>query len=156
MRFVKPLLVLMVLGLVLAAGPGASYAHGVGYRRSEKSAVALEFYYSTGETMAYQEARIYSPNDDKASFQSGRTDEFGRVAFVPDISGDWRVVVHDEEGHRAEAVVAITREFLEDAASGSSPAAAESSIPRGFELFLRAMLGVSILFNVAAVANAHQ
>jgi nickel transport protein len=111
--------------------------------------VALEFFYSTGEYMAYQDARVYSPKDGKASFQSGRSDEFGRVSFVPDAPGGWRVVVRDEEGHMAEAVINVTDEFIGGSRSAADPATGQS-IPMGGELFIRALLGVSVLFNIAA------
>jgi nickel transport protein len=140
----------LILGLVLCACPGTALAHGVGYRLLSVNTVALEFFYSTGESMAYQEARVYSPRDEKASFQSGRSDEFGRVSFVPDSPGGWRVVVKDGEGHLAEAVINVTEEFIGGSEEFDSKTSAEDSIPMGGELFVRALLGVSVLFNIAA------
>jgi hypothetical protein len=137
-----------VLGLALLSRPGIVSAHGVGYRRSAKDAVALEFYYSTGEAMAYQEARVYGPDDARAAFQTGRTDEYGRVSFVPAVSGDWRVEVRDAEGHRAEAVVTVAG-TPENAAYDGEPISGVS-MPEGRELFFRALLGVSLIFNIAA------
>jgi nickel transport protein len=142
-----------VLGLVLLTGPGTASAHGAGYRLLSVNTIALEFFYSTGEPMAYQEARVYSPRDEKASFQSGRSDEFGRVSFVPDTPGDWRVVVKDEEGHLAEASVNVTDEFVGGSGDADLEPAAGQSIPMGGELFVRALLGVSVLFNAAAIAR---
>jgi hypothetical protein len=139
-----------VLGLVLLSRPRVAPAHGVGYRRFAGSAVALEFYYSTGEAMAYQEARVYSPENAGAAFQTGRTDEYGRISFVPAMSGDWRVEVCDEEGHRAEAVVTIAGDRAEDGEGGSA-AVSGVSMPEGGELFIRALLGVSLIFNIAAL-----
>jgi nucleotide-binding universal stress UspA family protein len=135
-----------VLGLALMLGPRTVLAHGVGYRRSARSAVALEFYYSTGEAMAYREARVYGPDNARAAFQTGRTDEYGRVSFVPAVSGDWRVEVRDEEGHRAEAVVTVAAEN----AKSDDAVVLGGAIPKGRELFFRAILGVSLIFNVAA------
>ena len=131
-----------VLGLALLSRPGIALSHGVGYRRSARSAVALEFYYSTGEAMAYQEAWVYGPGNARAAYQTGRTDEYGRISFVPAASGDWRVEVRDAEGHRAEAVVTV--------ADGDDGALPEASMPEGRELFFRALLGISLIFNIAA------
>jgi nickel transport protein len=139
--------------LLALAMPGAATAHGVGYRISSKRAVTLEFYYSTGETMAYLEAKAYSPADEKNAFQSGRTDEFGRVSFVPDFEGEWRVVVKDEEGHMADAVVPVTSEFLSGVSENGVSAAVQSGFPQGVDLVLRALLGVSALFNIAVLAR---
>jgi nickel transport protein len=140
-----------VMFLILLATPDAATAHGVGYRLSSKQAVTLEFYYSTGETMSYIEAKAYSPGDEKNAFQSGRTDEFGRVSFVPDSEGEWRVVVKDDEGHMADAVVPITSEFLSGVSEGG--VSVQSNLPQGWDLVLRALLGVSILFNIAALTR---
>ena len=137
------------VGLVLFSGPTVASAHGVGYRRSAISALALEFYYSTGEAMAYQEARVYSPDNARAAYQTGRTDEYGRISFVPATSGDWRVEVRDEEGHRAEAVVTVADDWDENA-KGDDDAVSGDSMPAGRELFFRALLGVSLIFNIAA------
>ncbi|GHV54882.1 hypothetical protein FACS1894216_15810 [Synergistales bacterium] len=139
--------------MIITLGCGTAFAHGVGYRQSDKKAVPLEFYYSTGEMMAYEEARVFSPLDEKNAYLSGRTDEFGRYSFIPSAEGEWRVIVKDREGHMAEAAVQITGEFLSGGASGvGESAAAQSPLPQGGELFLRAAFGVSILLNISAAA----
>ena len=124
--------------LVLALWAGEASAHGVGFRRSALPAVALEFMYSTGEMMSYREARVFSPSDDKFAVQTGRTDEKGRFAFVPDVPGEWRVIVRDEEGHQCEAVLEVSGEGLGVRESDSQP-----------EMLVRALLGVSIIMNIA-------
>jgi nickel transport protein len=136
--------------LALISGGGA-YAHGVGYRQLPGgSAVALQFSYSTGDPMSYVEAKVYSPSDEKFTYQSGRTDESGGFAFVPRVAGTWRVVVRDDEGHMAEAAIAVGGEFF--GASGSGETAAASNPPlSGGALYVRAALGVSVIFNAALV-----
>ena len=151
MMRVKYVIGLAFAGLIFLCGE--AFAHGTGYRHSALKAVALEFMYSTGEAMSYREARVFSPNDDKFAWQSGRTDERGRFAFVPNAAGMWRIIVRDEEGHQCEASILISGEGLE--VSGGE---AESSIPNGMELFIRALLGVSVIFNIAMIIrrkNAH-
>jgi nickel transport protein len=150
----KPALCMcFIVQVLLLASLGVASAHGVGYRQTDNKAVALEFYYSTGETMAYQEFRVYSPDDEKNSYQSGRTDEFGRCSFIPEKPGTWRIAVRDDEGHSAEASVSITPEFFDDGGDPRS-VAVNSSLPEGTELFFRAALGVSLLFNVASLVQA--
>ncbi|MDR3165003.1 MAG: hypothetical protein LBU13_05445 [Synergistaceae bacterium] len=131
------------------AGHSPASAHGAGYRLSDKKAVPIEFYYSTGEVMAYQETRVFSPTDPKNSFQSGRTDEFGRYSFIPAAEGTWRVAVNDPEGHRVEASIEIGEDFFTDE-SDVAAATAAGSIPQGAELAWRAVLGVSVIFNIVA------
>ena len=130
----------MILSLVLLSA-GEIFAHGVGYRESELRAIPLEFSYSTGEKMSYCEASVFSPNDSKFAAQTGRTDEQGRFAFIPDVSGDWRIVVSDGQGHRCEAVIKIenvkSEAFIESTTNQSK--------------FIPAILGVSIIFNIALI-----
>ena len=136
------------LVLVLALWAGECFAHGVGYRQSELRAIPLEFFYSTGEKMSYREARVFSPKDEKFAVQSGRTDEEGRFAFVPDCSGDWRVIVRDEEGHQCTADLTITQDFLDGRTQSQTQ---DSSLPQGTDLIIRALLGVSVIFNLALI-----
>ena len=145
-------ILLLIVGLVICA-PATASAHGTGYRLLDgSSSVALEFYYSTGDTMSYLETKVYSPADEKFAHQSGRTDALGRFAFVPDVAGTWRVVVRDDEGHLAEAVTEVPVELF---ASSAAPVQAEvqASPPAGAPSFLRAALGVSIIFNLAFASS---
>ena len=147
----------MIAGLILLI-TGEIFAHGTGYRHSGFQAVALEFMYSTGEAMSYREARVFSPNDEKFAYQTGRTDEKGRFAFVPDIAGTWRVIVRDEEGHQCTAEIDVTAEFLAGKSDGTQQHD-DGTFPQGMELFIRALLGVSVIFNIAMIVrrrNAHQ
>ena len=142
-----------VLGLAVAAGlsffAGTVSAHGVGYQESDLRSVALDFFYSTGELMSYLKAEVFSPSDEKIAYQSGRTDAGGRFAFVPDKPGKWRVVVNDDDGHRAEAEIDVTQEFMSGGAAGGI-VQEKKAAPEGLDLYLRAGLGVSLLFNIAA------
>ena len=133
--------------MLLNENPG--YAHGVGYREISLKSIPLEFFYSTGEKMSYREAKVFSPNDSKFAVQSGRTDEQGRFAFIPDVSGEWRVIVQDEEGHRCEAKINITQEFF----TNTDKNKIENNSPKGFEFFIRALLGVSLIFNLAMLVR---
>ncbi len=145
---------LALAGLSLLFEGDAALAHGVGFRQAAEPAVALEFFYSTGEPMSYREARVFSPADEKFAHQTGRTDAAGRFAFVPDAAGTWRAVVRDEEGHQATAEITVTEAMLSGVSAKpetATPSPADpNNPPEGFELLIRAALGVSLLFNLAA------
>lgn len=149
-------LFLLLFSLAFALGAlEEADAHGVGYIPSEKPPVALEFYYSTGEPMSFAKADVFAPGDAKGAFQSGRTDEKGRFAFVPDGEGEWRVVVTDDEGHRAEAVVAATGK--EDGVAAPAAATVSGSGPAApLDTSRNALLGVSLIFNIAAATTLYR
>ena len=136
---------LIFLFVLMNENPG--YAHGVGYREISIKAVPLEFFYSTGEKMSYCETKIFSPKDSKFAAQTSRTDEQGRISFIPDSTGEWRVIVNDGQGHQCEAKINVTEEFLKNNISIEQNHVTDS--PEGFELFIRALLGVSLIFNLA-------
>ncbi|MBQ4469603.1 MAG: hypothetical protein II917_05640 [Synergistaceae bacterium] len=149
--------------VVIVSAASESFAHGTGFRTSELRAISLEFFYSTGEKMSYRDAKVFSPKDSKFAIQSGRTDEAGRFAFTPDSAGEWRVIVRDEEGHQCEAVINISEEWLTNRENKENDKVitAQSDSPEGIELIIRALLGVSLIFNLAAIirirraAHAH-
>ncbi|MBQ3757930.1 MAG: hypothetical protein II876_00575 [Synergistaceae bacterium] len=143
---------LAVIAGLISLSDCETLAHGTGYRHSEFRAVALEFMYSTGEMMSYREARVFSPNDEKFAYQTGRTDEKGRFSFTPDTSGTWRVIVRDEEGHQCTAEIDVTEEFLAGKSDGT-PQHDDGTLPQGMGLFIRALLGVSIIFNIAMIVR---
>ncbi|MBQ8692229.1 MAG: hypothetical protein IJ520_03700, partial [Synergistaceae bacterium] len=110
-------------------------------REVDVKTFTLEFLYSDGELMSYCEAKIYSPLDDKIAFQTMRTDELGRVAFVPNQQGQWRVIVSDNQGHRAEAKINVNNLNLNN----------NNNLISQQDIYIRAVLGVSLLFNIAAI-----
>ena len=135
--------ILALIALIIFSLNNFAYAHGTGWREVELKAAALEFLYSDGELMSYCEAKIYSPRDDKIAFQTMRTDELGRVAFVPNQQGQWRVVVSDNQGHRAEAKINVTQDLNNNLNN--------NNLISQQDIYIRAVLGVSLLFNIAAI-----
>ena len=105
---------LALAGLV-ALLPAAGWAHGTGSRVTDDRAVVLDLHYSDGEAMSYADVQVFAPSETVA-FLHGRADRLGRVAFVPDRDGEWRVEGRDAEGHLVRAVIPIS--------SGTAPAQA--------------------------------
>lgn len=106
---------LMLACLALAASPcGTALAHGTQYRVLGQSETLVEFAYTDGEAMAFAEFQLFAPAEPRVPVRSGRTDRQGRVGFVPDAPGTWRIAVRDAEGHAVEAV-------LEARAGGVAP-----------------------------------
>lgn len=100
-------------------------------------AVVVRCQYSSGEP-ADAEVLVYSPAEPARIYQRLRTDLRGRASFVPDMEGQWRVVLDDGLGHRAEVDVSV------DAAGG----AAGGSAGTGFtirDLAVAALVGCALL-----------
>ena len=127
------------------ACPAAVFGHGVGFRTiDDPGALVVEFYYSTGEPMAYAQVLVWSPEDDKVEFQNGRTDKNGRFAFAPTQNGAWRVEASDGRGHKAVAQCPVEKGTSEKPAPASAPGPA--GVPGSKTI--KFILSISLLANL--------
>jgi nickel transport protein len=123
--------------LVLPAALLAStlHAHSLSHEAQPGNAVIVELRYGDGSPFSYETAEVYRPAE-SVPFLAGRTDANGRMAFVPDRSGDWRVRAFSEDGHGGDFTVAAVAE------GGSSPSSA------GLGEVGDLAVGLSILFGL--------
>lgn len=96
-----------------------SYSHGVEYKISKNEVYTVSMNYGDGEGMNYTGYKIYSPGSDTV-FQSGLTDKNGKLSFIPDAAGEWRVEVNDDTGHAAAVIVKTDKISDGNIASGNS------------------------------------
>jgi nickel transport protein len=129
----------LVAGLLSLAA--ALYAHGVETEALSAPASVVRFWYSTGEAMAYADVRVYAPASPGAETIAGWTDRNGFFSFVPDESGGWRVEAEDGMGHKGEITVYAEKNENDDAKQSAG----------GGPLWLRSILGVSLILNIFAV-----
>jgi nickel transport protein len=120
--------------------PGLLHAHGV-QGTVENGGIVVMAQYDTSEAMSYARVSIEAP-EAKLPFQSGRTDRNGRFCFFPDTTGEWKVVVDDEMGHRLEVNVSVDEamKFKTEPASGGP----KSSLSK----YEKALIGIGIIFGV--------
>ncbi len=120
------------------------YAHGV-KGRVDYGGIVVTSKYDSGEPMSYAKVKILAPSA-KLTFQSGRTDKNGRFCFFPDMSGDWKVVVDDEMGHRLEVPVSVNEamKLKTDEQAGKSTGSSLSK-------YERALMGICIIFGISGV-----
>jgi nickel transport protein len=124
--------------------PSLLYAHGV-TSKIDTGGIVVSAMYDTGEAMDYARVTISAPGA-SLRFQSGRTDRNGRFCFFPDVSGDWKVVVDDEMGHRLEVNV-----FVDQAMSLQASRENEKAGPGYLTRWQKAIMGVSIIFGISSI-----
>lgn len=78
--------------------PGTGGAHEVRHAVSEAKALVVSLSYAGGGEFSGEKYEIYPPGEE-TPFQVGRTDELGRVVFVPDRDGGWRIRAFSKDGH---------------------------------------------------------
>jgi nickel transport protein len=130
---------LLVLAIVLAAGH--AQAHDLQHQIDEGAAVSVRLFSADGSAFAFESYEVYRAGDE-VPFQVGRTDLQGRVVFLPDRAGTWRIKAFSEDGHGADF------SFSTDLKSGVRDA------NRSFlERHLRIVVGVSVIFGVFGLVS---
>jgi nickel transport protein len=94
----------VLLALPAALLAGTLHAHALSHTAQPGSAVIVELRYGDGSPFSYESAEVYRPGE-AVPFLAGRTDANGRMAFVPDRAGDWRVRAFSEDGHGGDFTV---------------------------------------------------
>jgi nickel transport protein len=131
--------------LVMAAmSPALLYAHGV-TSKINTGGIVVSAMYDTGEPMDYARVTVSAPGAN-LKFQSGRTDRNGKFCFCPDVSGDWKVVVDDEMGHRLEVNVPVDKAMALRANHENG-----NSGPSFLTRCEKAVMGVSIIFGISGI-----
>jgi nickel transport protein len=131
-----------VVTLVLCAWlPGQALAHDLQHQIDEGAAVSVRLFFGDGRDFAFESYEVYRAGDE-IPFQVGRTDLQGRVVFLPDRAGTWRIKAFSEDGHGADF------SFSTDAKSGLQ----DANQPF-LERHLRVVFGVSVIFGAFGLVN---
>ena len=125
-----------LLALPAALLAGTLHAHALSHEAQPGNAVIVELRYGDGSPFSYETAEVYRPAE-SVPFLAGRTDANGRLAFVPDRPGDWRVRAFSEDGHGGDFTVAAVSE------GGSSPPSAGLGTVGGLAVGLSILFGLS-------------
>jgi len=131
------LLTLLLGGLL----PGRALAHDLHYSVEQGPAVCVRLYYGGGEEFSFETYEVYRSGEE-IPFQVGRTDMRGRLVFLPDRPGAWRVKAFSEDGHGVD--ISVTSD-----AKGGVEGATE---PR-FDRRARIIMGVSLIFGIFGLIN---
>jgi len=131
---------LVLIALVFS---GAA-AHDLDHTLGHGEAVVVRFHYADGPVFSYETYEVYRPGE-TTPFQVGRTDALGRVAFVPDAGGEWRVRAFSEDGHGADIRV-------DAEASLASAAVPRAASERG----VRVLLGIAIILGIFGAWSLHR
>lgn len=116
-------------------------AHGVASTVTREQAVVVTVTYEDGTPLANQTYDVRAPGADEPR-QLGRTDDCGRVVFLPHLAGEWRVRVTTADGHGAVVPVEIAADMLPaNAASGGW----------GRNRLSKLVTGVALIFGVFGV-----
>lgn len=123
------LALLLWFGLQLALAHDVQYVVGVG------QAVTVTFSFAGKEAFSFEAYEIYREGED-VPFQVGRTDCHGRLVFLADRPGKWRIKAFSEDGHGADFLLTT------DERSGVEGGPVQPTAGRK----LRILTGVALIF----------
>jgi nickel transport protein len=121
--------------------PVQALAHDLQHRIDESAAVSVELFFADGSAFDFESYEVYRAGDE-IPFQVGRTDARGRIVFLPDRPGTWRIKAFSEDGHGADF-------SFSTGAKGDVTGGSGSLLDR----HLRIIAGVSVIFGVFGSIN---
>ncbi len=88
-----------ILLILFFAGNSLLFGHDVHYSVNTHNAYVIDLYYADGTKFAYESYEIYKPAEEKSAYQVGRTNASGRITFIPDVPGRWKIKAFTDDGH---------------------------------------------------------
>lgn len=119
----------------LAACPMA-YAHDLHYTITAGEAVVVRLFYADDTPFAFEGYEIYAEGE-KLPVQVGRTDARGRIAFLPERAGRWRIKAVSEDGHGLDFT--LTTDAAAHVAGSDKPI---------YERYARIVVGVALILGL--------
>jgi len=81
--------------------PERAAAHDLRHSIEEGAAVTVKLFSADGNEFSFESYEVYYEGEE-IPFQVGRTDARGRLVFLPDRAGTWRVKAFSKDGHGAD------------------------------------------------------
>jgi nickel transport protein len=135
--FTRTFVILLLLLTSASAAPG----HQLEYEITRDNAVVVRFYFADGTPFSYESYEIFREGED-IIFQSGRTDDYGRLSFLPDRDGNWRIRTFSEDGHGLDITVPVDDQI--------APQITERSWT---ERYARLIVGVAFIFGFFGIIS---
>jgi len=106
----KKTILLSVISLILSTHH--LLAHGITVQTEiNPPFVIVKAHFSPTSPIVNGSVEVFAPEATTA-FQKGRTDTKGHFVFSPDKTGEWKVIIDDERGHKRTAVLLIEENFF--------------------------------------------
>ncbi len=131
---VKPSPLAIAATLLSLAQPAA--AHDLQYTVSGGQAVVIRLFFVDDKPFSFEGYEVYRAGE-KLPYQVGRSDAKGRIAFLPDRGGDWRVKAFSEDGHGLDFTLKT------DAA-----AKVEAADKPAYERYGRIVVGIAVILGL--------
>lgn len=120
-----------------------AWGHDLQYTVVAGQAVVVKLFYVDNTAFAFEGYEIY-PQGAQLPVQVGRTDAQGRIAFLPDKAGKWRIKAMSQDGHGLDFNIET------DAAARLT-----GSDKPLYERYGRVVVGVALLLGLFGLINLY-
>ena len=134
---------LRMLLISALAGAWPAQAHDMQYTVVGGQAVVIKLFYADDTPFSFEAYEIYRAGEQQP-YQVGRSDSQGRIAFLPDRAGDWRIKTYSEDGHGLDFRLATDAAAL--LAGSDKPA---------FERHSRIFIGVGFILGLFGLLSLY-
>jgi nickel transport protein len=148
---VKPFILL--ISLLSMVSTGSVLAHGFSVDMAVNGKVViLKASYSSSQPLVDASVFIYSPNEPDNEWQKGRTDKTGHFAFLPDVQGEWTVVIDDQKGHKKTTTIVFTPDLPEKSeTTEESFNKAHEPAGKGLNTSHKIVIGLALLIGITGL-----
>lgn len=136
MVFLRLPAALLFSALLFPALSAAVLAHDLHFTVGGNQAVVVRLHYVDNTPFNFEAYEVYC-QDEEHPYQTGRTDRQGRIAFLPDRAGAWRIKVYSEDGHGLD--FRVTTDAAARVATADKPA---------YERYGRIVAGVGLILGL--------
>lgn len=126
---------------LFAASP--VHAHDLQHSVDAAPAVVIKLFYMDKHPFAFEAYEIYREGE-KLPYQVGRTDNQGRIAFLPDRAGAWRVKAFSGDGHGLD--------FKLETDAAAVPANTDKPV---YERYGRIAVGVALILGLFGLLSLY-
>ena len=128
----------LLLSLLLIVCTGTAAAHEINHVVAAVNAVSVSLTYADGSPFAYEKYELYAQGK-SSPVQVGKTDDYGRVTFMADDVGQWRLKAYSADGH------GIDFRFASPAALQPNTSEADKPVPNRLSLML---FGLGLILSI--------
>jgi nickel transport protein len=127
-------------------------SHGLHHSVTRSDALVVTVTYAHGGPFSFKDYEVFRPGE-TVPFQVGQTDSLGRLSFLPDREGDWRVRAFSRDGHGLDVVIPSAAAPPPTPPAATPPTHTHTSDAAPPGPLIRIAMGVSILFGVFGVVT---
>lgn len=131
----------LLAAVLCLARPAA--AHDLQYSVTAGQAVVVKLFYVDNKPFSFEGYEIYRQGE-TLPYQVGRSDGQGRIAFLPDRAGAWRLKAISEDGHGLDFTLRT-----------GAAAQVEAAEKPAYERYGRVIVGVAVILGLFGVLSLY-